>query len=124
MHMRAKFFTAHYGEGFTSCPLAGCNSHELCAGGMDDVLDDLWSHREGKLVSTQPLGNVAPLSASDWVTLLGDFHKYRNVDTAILKLKNAYAQNPPHSLATLALADEQEARRHAFRITDSVDKLG
>ena len=76
-HHRRKMFQKHYGEGYSTCPNAGCHAPDLAAGELKTRLDAIWERREAKLATDQLYEKVAPLNREEWDIILSDFFRMK-----------------------------------------------
>ena len=71
-HKRRKCLEEHYDHQCSVCPMAGKLLPELVAGDLEAAFEAICSMQETHL-RLMPLPGLAPLTASDWNTLISDF---------------------------------------------------
>ena len=106
---RARCFQTHFGEGFTTCPCAGCKAPELAAGKLNLLLENIWKILEANLHESAAEQGIAT-TADAWVVVLQDFQAAKVHSFMLLQAKLDFWFRLPWRLCALALADEDDAR--------------
>ena len=121
-HMRAHMYTMHFGNGYTSCPMAGCHAPDLAHDWVERKLEEIWAAQETKLGTYVVVEGAQMLSPDSWTILINDFNNAKAGLTAILVLKNCYWKQLPWFFAILANGCEEVARQGAAKLIDMFEE--
>ena len=119
-HYKAKFMESCYGNGFTSCPMAGRNADLLAAGYANDTFPEVWKTLEKHLHTSEFVVGARPISMDDWQILHGNASSSKAYLWAEFELKLVPYTHLPGVFSVLGHATEDIARSGAARIIDMI----
>ena len=109
-----------YGNGFTSCPMAGRNADLLAAGYANDTFQEVWKTLEKHLHTSEFVVGARPISMDDWQILHGNASSSKAYLWAEFELKLVPYTHLPGVFSVLGHATEDIARSGAARIIDMI----